>query len=130
MVRRYLPLDSVFQEATDEQIEELTRERLWERCNVESLKGLCDTVTRRRIAAIQRSSLLRSVDRQELVRYAKTGGVNLETRGRGAQMKLVFPDTHKELKLLVRLLSEDLYQGALSGQRFLSNSKRPFSGTS
>ncbi len=111
VVRRFLDLDSIFREATDTEIVDLLNSDKFMGFdeNVVLDPSVADTWVRRKVMFIKQSNLLDEVGVVVLRQAAKECGVTLGGNAR----KIAVPDTKKELKVLLKFLSEDFLESPI-----------------
>ncbi len=120
MVRRFLSLDMLFQEATDEEVAELLQGPHFADFDPAVHEGMLDDYVRRKIASINRSLIMEGVDEKHLRDVAERCDIELTMDGGVISL----PHEKKELKRLLRLLDEDYVEGMLSERVYVSTSKR------
>lgn len=82
---------------------------------------MADQTTRKLIHAISHEGILDNYDAASIQGAAKAVGINVAA----SNNKIVMPTQRDEVKNLLRFLDDGLYTAALSGQRYITNSKRP-----
>lgn len=125
MVRRYLPLDPVFEAATDEEIEEFVQVPLFAPTSVSDFVEIADRWIRKKVTSIQRRGVLEKEPLPKIVKIAKGFGVQVVTQKLNGEDKIVLPKDKKPLKALLRFLDDDLLVSRLTDTRYQVNSKRP-----
>ena len=124
LVSRYLDLDQVFQEATNEQIETFVADKRFVQPDMDDFLAASDSWVRRKISVINARNILDSVGIDDIKRVASEFQVKLTTqRGPSGREAIVLPTDKKELKDLLRLFAQDLLQCAMTNDRFRVNSK-------
>lgn len=120
-VKRIFKLSHIYQEATDQQVEEFCAHECLVVENVEAFKALADQTTRKLVFAITKSGILNQPDVPDVVEKATALGLTL-THQDG---RLVMPKDKKTIKQVLRFLDDGIYEAPLSARRYMTNSKRP-----
>ncbi|MCC5982629.1 MAG: DUF4868 domain-containing protein [Oceanicaulis sp.] len=109
-----------FAAATDDDIDDFASHASIAIANVPALKELVTQTERKLIHKLASSGVLNAYTPQQIQGRARAAGlaVNL-TKG-----QIAFPDDKQEIRRLLRFLDDSLYEAALSGQRYETNSKR------
>jgi hypothetical protein len=123
VVRRFLDLRGLFEEATNQELERFFAEELFHSFEPAHVAKLSDQWVRRKVRMLHEGRVLERLVLDDLLRHAARFSVELSVR----DGRLVLPRTKKELKLLLRLLDEDFLESTLSQTRYLANSKRRLS---
>ncbi|MFZ5894961.1 MAG: hypothetical protein ACOY0T_28130 [Myxococcota bacterium] len=123
VVRRFLDLSGLFEEATNQELLRFFGEELFVPVDAAELRGLADQWVRRKVKMLAQERLLRRASLDELLEHAERFQVTLSVRGG----RLVVPRNKKDLKLLLRFLDEDFLESSLSQTRYVANSKRKLS---
>lgn len=124
LVRRYLPLDDFFREATDEEIEKLLRSPVFAPTAMTDFLPLSDRWVRGKVTSILRRETLKKVPIQKITATGKVYGVEVETRRIDGHRRIVVPREKAALKSLLRLLDDDLLTSQLTDLRYQVSSKR------
>lgn len=125
--RRVLDLNEYYREATDRDVESFASLPSVSFSHPASLQRNADSWVRRKIALIQDRGILSEHTPIAIHKAAADYGLSVEVQGEGDQAVLVFPDSKKSLKSLLKFLDEDYYSGPVTGAKYLSNSKRTVS---
>jgi hypothetical protein len=117
--RKVLVLDDLFREATNDDIVSVLQKDTFAASNHKAVIAGVNQWMRRRFTLILKSDVLKKSDPTKLKSTAKRYGVKIVLNGGRVQ----FPDDHAEARELLRFLSEEYYEGVISGTRFRANSK-------
>jgi hypothetical protein len=122
VVRRFLDLDVVFRESTDDEIREVFGSNKFTGFDEKILDpSVADTWVRRKVMFIQKSNVL-DVKIGILQTAAKTCKIGLTV----TKNRIELPTTRKELKMLLKFLSEDFLESPLRPATIYEvSSKRP-----
>lgn len=120
MARRVLDLASHFREATDGEIQAFAESAVLD-IETDELLELADSWVRKKVALIQRSSVLTTVSIERIRHAGMRYGLDVATDQDG---RIQVPREKKDFKNLLRVLDEDFYTSDLTSTKFLSNSKR------
>lgn len=120
VVRRFLDLRALFEEATNQELERFFAEDLFHSFDSRQLHALSDQWVRRKVKILHEGRVLERLVLEDLLHHAARFSVKVSVR----EGRLVLPRTKKELKVLLRLLDEDFLESTLSQTRYLANSKR------
>lgn len=123
-VRRFLDLDAVFRAATDADVVEFGSNSLFAG-TAGMLLPLVDTILRRKITSILARGLLDGASVTDLSAVAVRYGIALEVIDSNGEPRIQLPATKKLLVPLLRFLSQDYLHCELTGDRFVTSSKRP-----
>jgi hypothetical protein len=80
-----------------------------------------NTVIRKQVGLLQKSSLLDDADTKKIRRSARKFNVDVELDAAG---KIVFPRDHKSCKEILFFLNENYYEGPITKTQYRTNSKR------
>lgn len=129
LVSRYLDLDQVFTEATDDQVKEFISDKRFLPADAAAFLQLSDGWIRRKVSVINSRKILDTVKISEIKRVAEEFQVALETKiGPGGKEVIVLPTQKKDLKNLLRLFAQDLLQCTMTSDKFRVNSKARIDG--
>ena len=119
-LRAVFDIAEFFAAATDENIDEFAGHASISIADIPALKALVTQTERKLIHKLANSGVLDAHTPLEIqTRAGATGlAVNL------ANGQIVFPDDKIEIRRLLRFLDDSLYEAPLSGQRYVTNSKR------
>jgi hypothetical protein len=123
LIRRFLDLDQVFKEATDDEVRSFTQSAVWAPFAPAMAIDFADQNVRRKITSLMKRNVLGAVPSERIEEQARVFGIPLF---RTPDQKLQLPTDKRMFKSVVRLLSDDLFKGPVSGESFLTNSKRPY----
>jgi len=125
LVRRYLELDEYFEEATDDQIDDLLSHEAFASTDREAFRDLADRPSRRKITSILRRGILDKVPSQKIVRTGREKfKLHIETTVVDGEHRIVVPQEKKAVKQLLRLLDDDLLESTLTDAKYQVTSKR------
>lgn len=110
-----------FAEATDDDIDDFAGHASISIVDVPGLKGLVTQIERKLIHKLATNGVLDAHTPQEIQTKANATGLAVHI----ANGQIVFPTDKQEIRRLLRFLDDSLYEAALSGQRYITNSKRP-----
>lgn len=119
-LRQIIDLFDLYQEATDDVLTEFAGEPVLDVADDDQFKQNADQTCRKLIYAIARSGVLERHSADEIATAAQ--GVGLEVAVNDG--KISVPLDRRGLKQLLRFLDDGLYEASLSGQRYVTNSKR------
>lgn len=119
-LRSIIDMQDIYREATDQEVRDFAGHESLEVANVDSFLEQADQTTRKLISAITRSGRLNNYRVEEIRAAAARVGVNIAVTGD----KISIPTTKADVKNLLRFLDDSLYEAALTGQRYITNSKR------
>lgn len=118
-----LNLNSYYRDATDEDIKEFCLNSCFSVEDLESTISSCNNWTRKKIAYILDSNVLKDNSTDFIIDSAKELGVNIEVN---ADKQIIFPTNSNEQKELLSYLADEIYKGNLTEDIYLTNSKRSF----
>lgn len=124
LVRRYLDVDRLFAEATDQDVAAFLAQPQLAAPELEGVLAMADRWVRRKVTSILRRGVLAEVPVAEIRRVGAEYDVAVEVVTTGGAERIAVPAARRELKRLLRLLDEDLLLSTLTGHRFEVNSKR------
>lgn len=110
-----------FAAATDDDIDDFANHDSIAIANVPALKELVTQTERKLIHKLASSGVLDAHTPRQIQARARAIGLAVTL----ANGQIVFPDDKQEIRRLLRFLDDSLYQAPLSGQRYVTNSKRP-----
>lgn len=119
-LRQIVDLFDLYQEATDEVLADFAECAILDVDDEDLLKQNADQTCRKLIYAISRSGVLDRHTADAIQTAGQTLGLVISLR----DGKIAVPTDRKELKDLLRFLDDGLYEASLSGQRYVTNSKR------
>lgn len=119
-LRAIFDVTEFYAEATDEDIDDFTGHASITVADVPALKALVTQIERKLIHKLASSGVLDAHTPQEIQTKANATGLTVNV----AHGQIVFPTDKQEIRRLLRFLDDSLYEAALSGQRYVTNSKR------
>jgi len=123
-LRSMFDMNQYFALATDNDLTSFTSQSAFEIPQGFSFNAIADNVIRNKVALINKSNILNTVQVSDIATAANKLGFNLTTSGSGASQKIVMPINKKDVKELLDFLDEDYFKSELTQTRFRSNSKR------
>lgn len=114
---------TIFSTATDEQIRDFagTYEDLFDINNIDTFVSGSNRNARKYIASLIRSNVLQGIEVETLREASQETGLGIATRNG----KIVMPAGSKEITELMRFLNDGRYRGPVSGDPYITNSRRP-----
>jgi len=119
-LRQIIDLFDLYQEATDDVLSDFARCDILEVDDEDLLRQNADQTCRKLIYAISGSQVLERHTADEIQAAAQSVGLAINLN----DGKITVPTDRKGLKELLRFLDDGLYEASLSGQRYVTNSKR------
>lgn len=119
-LRSIIDMQDIYREATDQEVRDFSAHANLEVSDVNNFLGVADQTTRKLISAISRSDTLNNYTVADIQTAANRVGVTINVQNG----KIVMPSTRADVKNLLRFLDDSLYEAALTGQRYITNSKR------
>lgn len=119
-LRSIIDMQDIYREATDQEVRDFSAHVNLEVSDVNNFLGVADQTTRKLISAISRSDTLNNYTVADIQTAANRVGVTINVQNG----KIVMPSTRADVKNLLRFLDDSLYEAALTGQRYITNSKR------
>lgn len=119
-LRSIIDMQDIYREATDQEVRDFSAHDSLEVANVDTFLETADQTTRKLISAITRSGNLNRYSVDEIRNAAARVGVDIAVNDN----KIVIPETRADVKNLLRFLDDSLYEAALTGNRYITNSKR------
>lgn len=120
-LKRIFPLEDVYREATDQQIDAFCGHASLLVEDLGAVKESSNQTIRRLIHAVQTANVLDQSPVADIQVKAQALGLPL-TIDNG---RLVLPTERQRLKEFLKFLDDSIYEGPLSAQRLVANSKRP-----
>lgn len=121
-LRSIINMQDIYREATDQEVRDFAAHTCLEIADVNGFLLLADQTTRKLISAISSSDTLNNYTVTDIQSAATRVGVTINVQNG----KIVMPGTRADVKNLLRFLDDSLYEAALTGQRYITNSKRTF----
>ena len=119
-LRSIINLKEVYREATDAEVQAFASHGSLEINDVDGFKLDADQTTRKLIRAISINNILNKYGPLEIQKAAQSTTLNVAVQGG----KIVVPSKRIEVKALLQFLNDDRFLGPLSGEVFITNSKR------
>lgn len=119
-LRSIIDMQDIYREATEQEVKGFSAHESLSVANVDSFLEQADQVTRKLISAITRSGNLDKYGVDAIKAAAASVGVEVTV----VNEKIVMPKTRADIKNLLRFLDDSLYEAALTGQKYITNSKR------
>lgn len=125
VTNRFLDLTNYFKEATDREVEEvLSHERIFV-ADSKQVIALLDTTMRKRFTAVKASDVLNVVSPRKIRDTAGGFGLSISVcRNEYNHDAIEFPIDKKAMKELLTFLNEGYYHGELTGDPYVTNSRR------
>jgi hypothetical protein len=120
VAKRVVDLTSYFREATDIEIKEVLQSDVFAPCDLSVAAAGCNSWMRRRFSLLRASGILTKVKPLEVQKIAKRYDVPVALKG----SRIIFPEDRKSARRLLQFLSEEYYDGLITGAPFVANSKR------
>jgi hypothetical protein len=119
---RIFSLLNIFEEATNADLSDFSIHVKID-VNLGWLQANSDTIIRKQITLIQKAGILETAEPAKLSRKARKFDLTLNVQNG----KIIFPCNKKECKAILNFLNEQYYIGAITGTKYVTNSKRPIS---
>ena len=119
-MRTIVNLVDAYKAATDQEVQAFCGHAAFEVANQAAFLEAADQISRKLIHAISRSGTLNDYTVAQIETAASAVGVGV-TINNG---KIVMPADRAGIKKLLRFLDDGLYEAPLTGQRYITNSKR------
>ena len=119
-MRSIVNLLDVYREATDQEVQSFSSHVSFEVADHAAFLASADQVSRKLMHAINRSGTLDNYTVPQIETAANAVGVGVTVNAG----RIVMPTERAEVKKLLRFLDDGLYEAPLSGQRYITNSKR------
>lgn len=119
-IKLIFDLTNLYQEATDSEIETFCGLDCLKVADLAAFKGFADQKMRKLIHAIQERGTLTEYTPDQVAVAAEGEGFQVEIEGG----RIVLPPAKAGAKALLHFLDHGLYRAALSGEIFITNSKR------
>lgn len=118
-----LNLNSYYRDATDDDIRKFCLNDCFAVADMESVIASCNNWTRKKIAYILDSNVLKDNSIDYIIDSAKRLRVNIEV---SPDKQIIFPINSNEQRELLSYLADEIYKGNLTEDIYLTNSKRSF----
>jgi hypothetical protein len=123
-----LELDSIYKEATDEDIRKILKSpKVGNRPDeIEAIVQKVDDITRKRFSILALEGVLSNpgVSVQKIIGNANTFEIDIQLRGKVPDQKIVFPTEREPLRNFLRFLCHAYYESPITGDKYVSNSHR------
>ena len=119
-VNTFLPLSDIYYEASEEDILEVLSHKLFECTDKEVLVNNSTQWIRKRFAMLKDSKNLGNYSVTQIEKKARECNVRIQVEND----KIIFPTDKDEVKKLLQLLNEEIFQGPLTDEIYETNSKR------
>ncbi len=124
-LRTVFDLSDIYQEATEDDLDEFAQHNLLSCEDLEKFKDNADSSVRKMVHLIVKEDLISHYGVQKITNIAENfPEVNISI----SKNKIQLPDNKKELKILLKFLLDNIFEAPLSGINYQTNSKRPMSG--
>lgn len=120
-LKKIFDLVEFYKAATDAELANFCGHAKFQVENVEEFKIASDQIVRKLVHAVSASGILDHHDVVTIAGRAAALGVEIDI----IDGRIRMPRDRKDIKLLLRFLDDAVYEGALSQQRYQTNSKRP-----
>jgi hypothetical protein len=119
-IKMIFDLANLYQEATNAQIDDFSTHASISIADVEAFKGVADQTIRKLVNAVAAKGVLDTYDVSAIQTAAVAQSFDLHVDAG----KIVFPGDRAGAKRLMHFLDEGFYRGPLSGDAYITNSKR------
>ena len=119
-LRSIINMQDIYKEATDQEVRDFSNHQNLSVANVDEFLKQADQTTRKLVSAITRSNTLNTYGVNDIKSAAERVGVQVTVENN----QIVIPDSKADIKNLLRFLDDSLYEAALTGQKYITNSKR------
>ncbi len=117
----FLPLDSLYREASEGEIREILTHNLLAPADAETTASHSQTQWfRKRFAMLRDSGILDKYTAEEIVGHSQGYGITIEAN----DGRIVFPADRPGAKRLLQFLNEEVFRGAITETLYETNSKR------
>lgn len=120
-VRTIFDLSVYYREATNEDIDRFSQNAALQITDVNAFKELADQQVRKLVHAIEKNGVLDEHTADEM--RARASAVDLEITVCNGRIQM--PNEKAEIKRLLQFFHDDIYKAPLSGNKYVTNSKRP-----
>ena len=119
-IKTFLPLSEFYYEASEEDILKVLSHELFECQDKNVLVNNSTQWIRKRFAMLKETNILDRLSVTQIETKAREHNVRIQVEND----KIVFPTDKDEVKKLLQLLNEEIFQGALTNEIYETNSKR------
>jgi len=130
VVSRFISLIDLFNEASNDKIEEVLGHQVLHVADLDSVIEHADTIMRKQFAAVSELKTLDKVKPNVIKEKAADFDISIDVQRHAGKLKVEFPETKKDQKELLTFLTEGYYKGPLTGNKYQSNSHRPLKAKS
>ena len=120
IARQIFDLSTYYRSATDSEVKEFTQYDVLAFEDVEDFIIQTNTWSRRKIASINDSGILKRFSAENIHNIAKDTGIELDIN----DDKIVFPQSKKDIRIVLGFLDEEAYKGPFTQSTFIAGSKR------
>lgn len=118
--KQVFDLSTYYRSATDSEVKEFTEYNVLDIEDKEDFISKANTWSRRKIAAINDSGILKTYSAKSIQKIAKDTGIVLDIN----KDKIVFPKAKEDIRIVLGFLDEEAYKGPFTNSTFLAGSKR------
>lgn len=122
-LRTIFDMKEFYQEATDIDIDRMAKHQAIEISDLEQFKNSANQTIRRLIYKVLRSNVLDNYDTKTISHKAQELGIEITTRNG----KIVLQNDQKTNRKLLSFLDDSLFESNLTGNQYVTNSKRSVS---
>lgn len=123
-VRRIVSIAQYYREATEEDLDAFVRSDAVALQDEAAFRTNADEWVRRRVALLVDGELFTQCGPRVIKEKAAEYGIPVRTVREGGRERVEVPSSRKEMKNLLKFLSEDIYKGPLTETQYVSTSKR------
>lgn len=120
-MRGIVDLSGIYRAATDQEVRDFANHATFEVARPEEFLGHADQTVRRLVHAITGSGTLEAYGANEI--HAAAAAIDMPVIVENG--KIVMPTARRTIKSFLHFLDDGLYRASLTGQRYVTNSKRP-----
>jgi len=126
VAKRIFDLTPFYKESSNEEITEFLAKGIVGCTDPAKLIANIDSIGRKKLTLVRASTIFQDVDVATIVRRARKHKITIATERVNGAIRILFPNTRKELKDVLSFLNQDIYEAPLTkAGRFLSRSKVP-----
>jgi hypothetical protein len=122
LIRGFLDVGTLFEEASNSDLQRFCEHKLFSPAQ-NDLATLCTNEMRKRVMAALQLGILDNPPALTIQEHAQKFGLDLEVVRNVEGDQIVRPTARKELKLLLKLLNDDLLESPVTSDRYSVNSK-------
>ena len=120
-LRSIIDMSSIYRAATDQEIQAFAEHPRLEVKDIAGFLEATDQISRKQIHALIEDRTLEKYGPIDIKSAAQETGLDVDVQNE----KIVMPSTKADIKMLLQFLDESRYAGPLSGDPFVTNSRRP-----